>query len=167
MQGLAFKHNQQVVSGQVQFFPRLMLPCVHFRLCLASLLFFSLQPDEYCYKAAIIACSAANQWGSALDLFRRFQRATDGTGGASPRAAGAAGDKGGVPGTAIYNAVITACGRGLFTEEALAFFLEMGERGVPRDEVRAAAAATFGGSVASLDSRILVARELLLLVELP
>ncbi|CAM9817139.1 unnamed protein product [Ectocarpus sp. 4 AP-2014] len=96
-----------------------------------------IEPDEYCYKAAIIACSAANKWGRALDLFRRFQRATDGTGGASPpSAAGAAGDKaeGVAPGTAIYNAVITACARGLFTEEALAFFLEMGERGVCRDE---------------------------------
>ncbi|CAM9402970.1 unnamed protein product [Ectocarpus sp. 13 AM-2016] len=96
-----------------------------------------IEPDEYCYKAAIIACSAANQWGHALDLFRRFQRATDGTGGASPpAAAGAAGDKaeGIAPGTAIYNAVITACARGLFTEEALAFILEMGERGVRRDE---------------------------------
>ncbi|CBN78462.1 conserved unknown protein [Ectocarpus siliculosus] len=102
-----------------------------------------IEPDEYCYKAAIIACSAANQWGRALDLFRRFQRATDGIGGASPpAAAGAAGDnaKGFAPGTAIYNAVITACARGLFTEEALAFFLEMGERGVRRDEVTYTAA---------------------------
>ncbi|CAM9984248.1 unnamed protein product, partial [Ectocarpus fasciculatus] len=96
-----------------------------------------IEPDEYCYKTAIIACSAANQWGRALDLFRRFQLATDGTDrGALPPAPAAGGKgKGNVPGTAIYNAVITACARGLFTEEALAFFLEMGERGVPRDEV--------------------------------
>lgn len=77
------------------------------------------QPDEASYKAAIIACSGANQWERALGLFRGFQRATPA-----------------VPGTATYNAVITACARGLYTEEALAFFREMAERGVPRDEVR-------------------------------
>lgn len=77
------------------------------------------QPDEGSYKAAIIACSGANQWERALALFRSFQRATTA-----------------VPGTAMYNAVITACARGLYTEEALALFREMAGRGVPRDEVR-------------------------------
>eukprot|EP00903_Cladosiphon_okamuranus_P018240 g16779.t1 len=77
-----------------------------------------IEPDEGSYKAAIIACSGANQWERALALFRGFQRATTV-----------------VPGKAMYNAVITACARGSYSEEALAFFREMAERGVPRDEV--------------------------------
>lgn len=110
------------------------------------------QPDEYSYRAAIVACSGANQWERALGLFRRFQRAAPGGstgrggplggGAALPRAATgaatAAAKVAAVPGTATYNAVITACARGLFTEEALEFFLEMAERGVPQDEVRRA-----------------------------
>lgn len=40
------------------------------------------------------------------------------------------------PGTVSYNAAITACARGMRTEEALSLFREMGDRGVPRDEVR-------------------------------
>lgn len=146
----AFRHNKQVASGQAQVSSSIYVQFPSDQLVfgspfLLSFFFFVKQPDEYCYKTAIIACSAANQWGRALDLFRRFQRATDGTDrGALPPAPAAGGKgKGNVPGTAIYNAVITACARGLFTEEALAFFLEMGERGVPRDEVRAAAQRPF------------------------
>jgi len=86
-----------------------------------------------------------------LALFRRFQRATggmdrNGGGGGGGESGGvlrrAAATASGVPnarlpaGTAIYNAAITACGRGSYTEEALEIFQEMSERGVPRNEVR-------------------------------
>ncbi|CAM9318657.1 unnamed protein product [Scytosiphon promiscuus] len=99
-----------------------------------------IEPDENTYKAAIIACSGANQWGRALSIFRTFRRASSvGSGGEASgrgRRGGAASGSTGtvVPGTAIYNAVITACARGLYTGEALEFFAEMGELGVPRDE---------------------------------
>ncbi|CAM9253487.1 unnamed protein product [Hapterophycus canaliculatus] len=114
-----------------------------------------IEPDENAYRAAIIACSGANQWGRALALFRNFRRAAAGGGGSeaigggrmregvAPRPAVTAGAAGAaaaataeavVPGTAIFNAVITACAKGLYTEEALGFFVEMAELGVPRDE---------------------------------
>lgn len=132
------------------------MPCVRLsrrvRRC-APVPLALVQPDENAYKAAIIACSGANQWGRALSIFRTFRRATSAAGGAATYGGGmqggtatspiiatdgasAATAEAVVPGTAIYNAVIAACGRGLYTEEALGFFAEMAELGVPRDEVR-------------------------------
>lgn len=118
------------------------------------------QPDEFVCNAAIVACSNANQWERALALFRSIQQAGgDGSGrgggnfdrsemtgvrgheedagcgrigglGTGPTTTGKV-----MPGTATYNAAITACARGLRTEEALSLLREMAEQGVPRDEV--------------------------------
>lgn len=97
------------------------------------------QYDEYTYNAAIAACSVANNWQKAIELFRAMDRGEirGARGERSGPGGGRQGIRGRTPraGTVSYNAAITAYSRALQPKEALALLEEMKDRGVPRDEV--------------------------------